>query len=43
LVKNLAIEISVNKKIKPKYLGFMVVVRKLQRDAYILAELNGLV
>ena len=43
MVKNLAIEMSVDKIIKPKYLGFMVVVKKLQGGAYILAKLNGLV
>jgi len=43
LVKNLAIEMSADRKIKPRYLGPMVVKRKLQGSAYILAELDGLV
>jgi len=41
LVKNLAIEMSVDRKMKPRYLGPMVVVRKSQGSVYILAELNG--
>jgi len=32
---------SANRKIKPRYLGPMVVVRKLYGGAYILAELDG--
>ena len=40
LVKNSAIEMSADRKMKPRYLGPMVVVRKLQEDAYILAELD---
>jgi len=34
---------SVDKKIKPRYLGPMVVMRKSQGGAYILAELDSLV
>ena len=41
LVKNSAIEMLADRKIKPRYLGPMVVVRKLQEGAYILAELDG--
>jgi len=41
LVKNSAIEMSADRKIKPRYLGPMVVVRKLQGGAYILAELDS--
>ena len=40
LVKNSAIEMSADRKMKPRYLGPMVVVRKLQEGAYILAELD---
>jgi len=32
---------SADRKIKPRYLGSMVVVRKLRGGAYILAELDG--
>jgi len=41
LVKNSAIEMSADRKIKPRYLGPMVVVRKLQGGTYILAELDS--
>jgi len=41
LVKNSVIEMSADRKMKPRYLGPIVVVRKLRRDAYILAELDG--
>ena len=41
MVRNSAIEMSADRKIKPRYLGPMVVVRKLQEGAYILAELDG--
>jgi len=41
LVKNSAIEMSAGRKMKPMYLRPMVIVRKLQGGAYILAELDG--
>ena len=41
LVKNSAIELSADRKIKPYYLGPMVVIRCLRGGALILAELDG--
>jgi len=41
LVKNLAIKMSPDRKMKPRYIGPMVVVRKLHGGAYILAKLDG--
>jgi len=41
LVKNSVIEILADRKIKPRYLGPMVIVRKLQGSAHILAELDS--
>ena len=41
LVRNSAIEISANRKIKPRYLEPMIVVRKSQDSTYILAELDS--
>jgi len=41
LVKNLAIEMLADRKMKLRYLGPIVVMRKLQGDTYILAELDG--
>jgi len=40
LVKNLAIELSADRKMKPHYLGPMVVIRCLRGGAFILAELD---
>jgi len=41
LVRNLAIEMSADRKMKLRYLEPMVVVRKLQGGTYILAELDS--
>lgn len=43
LVKNLAIELSVDKKMKSQYLGPIIVIRQLKRETFILAELDSLV
>jgi hypothetical protein len=43
LVRNSAIEKDLNRKSKPRYLGPMVVIRKTDRGAYVLSELDGAV
>src|SRR5882724_6466239 len=43
LVRNSHIEKELNCKMKPHFLGPMVVVHQMQGGAYILAELNGTV
>ena len=40
LDKNSAIELSADKKMKPQYLGPIVVIRCLRERAFILAKLN---
>jgi hypothetical protein len=41
LVRNSAIEMELNCKSKPRYLGLMVVVRRTEGGAYVLAKLDG--
>lgn len=41
LMRNTAIESSLNKKMRPRYLGPLVVVTRNRGGAYILAELDG--
>ena len=43
LVRNSCIEKELNRKMKPRFLGPMVVVHQTQGGAYMLAELNGAV
>jgi hypothetical protein len=41
LVRNSVIKMELNRKSKPRYLGLMVVVRRTERGAYVLTELDG--
>ncbi|KIJ43124.1 hypothetical protein M422DRAFT_138632, partial [Sphaerobolus stellatus SS14] len=41
LVRNSAIDTDLSRKTKPRYLGPLVVIRRTQNKAYILAELDG--
>jgi len=41
LVKNSAIELLADRKMKPRYLGPMVIICCLKGEAFILAELDG--
>jgi hypothetical protein len=41
LMRNSAIESSMNRKSKPRYLGPFIVARRTKRNSYVLQELDG--
>lgn len=41
LMRNTQVEMSLNRKMRPRYLGPLVVISRNRGGAYILAELNG--
>jgi hypothetical protein len=43
LIRNTRVEKSLNKKLEPRYLGPMVIVRRTKGGSYIVCEMNGAV